>query len=90
VTTQAAVRLQMSIAEAERLRDLLIAVRGSRQHALLHDALWLRTLLIEQRRQVPIAEWDAYTRRADALLRRLLAAAAGAESVRSRDYLETP
>ena len=79
----------MTIAEAERLRGLLVDARGSARHSVLHDALWLRTVLIEQRRHVPVAERDAYTRRADVVLSRLLAANGVSESVRSRDYRAT-
>ncbi|MDQ3933691.1 MAG: hypothetical protein M3340_03570 [Actinomycetota bacterium] len=83
-------RLDMTIDEAEQLRDRLIDSRGSLRHSLLHDALWLRTVLVEQRRRVPLAERDAYTRRADAILTRFLTGKSAPESVRSRDYGESP
>ena len=83
-------RLDMTLGDAGQLRDGLIACRGSRQHAVLQDALWLRTVLIEQRRRVPTAERGAYTRRADGVLSRFLTGIGASESVRSRDYGESP
>lgn len=83
-------RLDMTIDEAVRLRDRLIELRGSRRHSLLHEALWLRTVLVEQRRKIPLTERDAYTQRADAILTRFLTGNLAPESVRSRDYGETP
>lgn len=88
--TGAAVRLDMTIGEAEQLRNRLVESRGSRRHSLMHDALWLRTVLVEQRRRVPLAERDAYTRRADAVLTRFLTGNGASESVRRHDYGERP
>jgi hypothetical protein len=66
------IQLSMSLEEARRLSGVLLEVRGSERQAMLHEALWLRTVLIEQWRRTPIAERARFERRADSIFARLL------------------
>jgi len=63
------VRLLMSVAEAERLADLLSARIPAKDEQRLLDQLWLRTVLIEQRRRVRRDERAAFVIRADRMLK---------------------
>jgi hypothetical protein len=62
------VRLSMSIAEAQGLADLLSAQIPAKDEQRLLDQLWLRTVLIEQRRRIRRDERVDFTMRADSML----------------------
>jgi len=53
-----------------------LAQRGFGQEVM--DQLWLRTIMIMQRRQIRLAERDAYDRRCDRLLEAVRAGARSA------------
>jgi len=61
----------MSLADAERVRGRLFAVRGSASAARLHELIWLRAVMIEQWRRTPVAERHRFARRADSILGQL-------------------
>lgn len=68
MTEQAyAVRMGMSVAEGEVLSDLLLRCPEDVAERV-HDQLWLRTVLVEQRRRATIAERPAFDARADRIL----------------------
>ena len=77
----AAVHLRLSESQAQELRAELIRCRGTPRAAALRDALWLRTILIEQLRKTPIADRAGFGRRADRLLGHCLSTAASVPSV---------
>lgn len=64
-------RLLMSVADAERLADLLSAQIPAKDEQCLLDQLWLRTILIEQQRRIRRAERTDFRIRADRLLEAL-------------------
>lgn len=67
------VRMRMSLDEARRMRDGLLESRGSLAARVIHDALWLRVVLLEHRQRLGAAEGLRFERRADRILRRLSA-----------------
>jgi hypothetical protein len=66
------VRMGMSVAEGAELADELLTLPADAAQRV-HDQLWLRTVLVEQRRRTRIAERAGFDARAD----RVLAAAGG-------------
>jgi hypothetical protein len=62
------VRIGLSVTAADALADRLIDKSHRESHERLLDQLWLRTMLIEQRRRVRLSERPAFDRRADKLL----------------------
>lgn len=71
---EGSIRLGLSGAEALHIRSELVSSRGTAEAQSLRDALWMRTVMIEQFRRTPRAERAAFARRANRLLRRCLAA----------------
>lgn len=67
----------MTIGEGERLRGVLHRDADARVAERLCDQLWLRSVLIEQRRRTIIAEREKFDARADRLLALLDAAPGG-------------
>jgi hypothetical protein len=63
------VRLLMSVIDAEGLADLLSSRIPAKDEQRLLDQLWLRTVLIEQRRRIRREERVAFTIRADRMLK---------------------
>lgn len=61
------VRMGTSVAEAASLSDILLRCPADVVERV-HDQLWLRTVLIEQRRRTALAERAAFDARADRLL----------------------
>jgi hypothetical protein len=64
-------RMCMSLQEAERLNEKLVAYRGSPRGVGLRELLWLRAVLIEQRRRTAAVERYRFDRRADRILAQL-------------------
>jgi hypothetical protein len=64
---QVAVRVGMRLADGQRLSELLVSCPTA-VAAHLCDQLWLRAVLIEQRRHTAGAEREAFDRRADRIL----------------------
>lgn len=62
-----AVRMGMSVRHGEVLADLLLRTPADVTERVM-DQLWLRTVLIAQRRHVRSAEREEYDARADRLL----------------------
>jgi hypothetical protein len=62
------VRMTMTARLVEHLADHLIDVRGTEREQVLCQQLWLRTVLIEQRRRTVMAERTAFDAQADRLL----------------------
>lgn len=62
------VRLMMSVADTEGLAELLCAQMAPQDEQCLLDQLWLRTILIEQRKRIRRDERAAFAIRADRLL----------------------
>lgn len=60
--------MAMSAQDATQLSGDLIELRGTEAADRIHDQLWLRTVLIEQRRHVRIAERSKYNARGDRVL----------------------
>ena len=58
----------MSTLVAERLAEHLIDVRGTLRETVLCEQLWLRTVLVEQRRRTVTGERTAFDAQADRLL----------------------
>lgn len=73
------VRVTMAIADAEALSTLMLDAPPAVSEQL-SDQLWLRTVLLEQRRRTPRADRGAYDTVADRILQRLDPAAALTES----------
>jgi hypothetical protein len=67
------VRLQMSLSDAQQIRDALMVSRGSPAARAIQDALWLRVVLVEYSRRLGGAERARFERRADSILGRLVA-----------------
>lgn len=65
--TVIAVRMHSTAADAAALSDVLLRVPAD-VSARLADQIWLRALLIEQRRRVRVAERAAFDVRADRIL----------------------
>jgi hypothetical protein len=65
--------MRMSLDEAERLQEDLLKSRGSAAALAVHDALWLRVILLEHCRRLGAAERVRFDRRADRILNRLSA-----------------
>lgn len=61
------VRIGMTVPEGARLNDVLLRCPADVVQRV-HDQLWLRTALVEQRRRVSLAERADFDRRADCLL----------------------
>lgn len=61
-------RLLMSVADAERLADLLSAQTSAEDEQRLLDQLWLRTVLTEQWRRSRIFERPNFELRANQIL----------------------
>lgn len=66
-TRHVAVRMDMPVADGEWLDDNLRRMPADVRYRVL-DQLWLRTILIEQRRRTRLAERRAFARRADRML----------------------
>jgi hypothetical protein len=62
------VRMTMTARLAERLAEHLVDVRGTLRETALCEQLWLRTVLVEQRRRTVTAERAAFDAQADRLL----------------------
>jgi len=60
--------MTMTARLAERLAEHLIDVRGTQRETALCEQLWLRTVLVEQRRRTVMAERTAFDAQADRLL----------------------
>lgn len=84
------VRLAMSLEEAQRLGDRLIAERGFPAAAMLRDFVWLQAVLLEQRKRTDRVERAAFDRRSDRILGRLWADLETCRSVRRGAYRERP
>lgn len=65
-----AVRMSMSVVAGTRLLEILDRCPADVADRV-HDQLWLRSTLVEQRRRTRIAERDAFDARADAILEAL-------------------
>lgn len=65
-----AVRMGMSVAEGESLSELMPRLPVDVRDRVL-DQIWLRSVLVEQRRRTTIAERDTFDARADAILEEL-------------------
>lgn len=64
------VRIAMSLADAQALSSVLLDPSPAVSDRL-SDQLWLRTVLIEQRRRTPRAERAAFDAQADQILQQL-------------------
>jgi len=64
------VRIAMSVADARALSSVLLDAPPAVSDRLC-DQLWLRTVLVEQRRRTPRAERAAFDAQADQILRQL-------------------
>lgn len=64
------VRMGLSVAHSEVLADILLRCPADVTDAVL-DQLWLRSVLVEQRRRTNIAERDTFDMRADRILAQL-------------------
>jgi hypothetical protein len=60
--------MTMTARLAERLAEHMLDVRGTRREEALCEQLWLRTVLVEQRRRTVMAERVAFDLQADRLL----------------------
>jgi hypothetical protein len=67
------IRMRMSLRDTHQMRDLLVEARGSAASAALHDALWLRAVLLEYSRKLGGAQRARFELRADSILSRLSA-----------------
>jgi hypothetical protein len=65
------VHMSMSLEEAERLDETLVTYRGSTPAVALRELLWLRAVLVEQRRRTAPDERYRFDRRADRILAQL-------------------
>jgi hypothetical protein len=63
-----AVRMAMTAHLAAALADHLLDIRGSRREEALCEQLWLRAVLVEQRRRTVMVERSSFDARADRLL----------------------
>lgn len=63
-----AVRMSMSTHHAAALADHLLDVRGTARGDALCEQLWLRSVLVEQRRRTVMAERESFDTTADRLL----------------------
>ena len=68
--TNYAVRMGMSVVDAEALSDILLRCPDDVSERVL-DQLWLRSVFVEQRRRTAITERDTFEARADRLLEML-------------------
>jgi hypothetical protein len=79
--SDAVVRINMSVDDAGRVAGALRPREGRNATVQrLMDQLWLRSVLVEQRRRTRIAERDAFDRRADVILAALDPASEEAEA----------
>jgi len=67
------VRMRMSLDEAQRIREELLGLRGSPAARAIHDALWLRVVLLDHCHRLGAADRTRFERRANRLLSRVLA-----------------
>lgn len=86
-----AVRMGMTVPEGERLSAILLRLKGDLQPVAdrIHEQLWLRCVLIEQRRRVHVAERASFDQRADQLLE-LLDPQEPNSNVTDADWRERP
>jgi hypothetical protein len=66
-----AVRMDMRLADAEAMADLLLDTRGTPAGAELQDQLWLVAVFVEQRKRTIRNERPDFTARANGILTRL-------------------
>lgn len=62
------VRVQFMEADARELSAWLLEFRGTDQADRVRDALWIRLIICEAMRRVPIADRDAFAMRGDRIL----------------------
>lgn len=62
------VRMGMGCEDAAQLSDALLTIRGTEAERRLLDQLWLRTVLLEQRKRVLLTERATFDRRGDRAL----------------------